>query len=99
MRSRPCTGARIPACAGMRAVFALRKYSSDGKESWVEHDRLGRAIATRERGFDGNWIAAEKYFDPLGREYLASSPYKPAIHSTRCWDFKKFDVLNRPTLD
>lgn len=85
-------------CRDARSVFALRKYSSDGKESWVEHDRLGRAIATRDRGYDGNWIAAEKYFDPLGREYLASRPYKPAIHSTRCWDFKKFDVLNRATL-
>jgi RHS repeat-associated protein len=86
-------------CWDGRGVYALRTYSSDGKESWVEHDRLGRAIATRERGFDGNWIAAEKFFDPLGREYLASRPYKPAIHSTRCWSFKKFDVLGRPTLD
>jgi RHS repeat-associated protein len=85
-------------CWDTRSVFALRKYSSDGKESWVEHDRLGRAIATRERGFDGQWIAAEKYFDPLGREYLASRPYQPAVHPTRCWEWKKFDVLNRETL-
>jgi RHS repeat-associated protein len=84
-------------CWDSRSIYALRSTSSDGKEGWIEFDRLGRAIATHDRGFDGNWIATEKYFDPLGREYLASHPYKPAVHSTRCWNFKTFDVLGRPT--
>lgn len=83
-------------CADSRSVYSVRSASSDGSESVAEFDRLGRQIHSRKRAYDGGWTYAEKFFDALGREYLASDPYNPATQSTRCWNFKSFDALGRP---
>lgn len=82
-------------CWDSRAVYTIRATATDGAQGFTEYDRLGRPIHTRKLGFDGNWIASEVYFDPLGREYLASQAYKPATQSTRCWNFRSFDALGR----
>jgi RHS repeat-associated protein len=84
-------------CWDARSVFTVRTTSSDGSLGYTEYDRLGRAVSTHKVGYDGNWIAAETYFDALGRPYLASKAYKPATQSTRCWDFKSYDALGRVT--
>lgn len=80
-------------CTDSRAIFAIRKLSSAGGYEWTEHDRLGRAVRGRKAMFDGREAYQDKYFDPLGREYLASGPYFPG--ETRCYNFQKFDALGR----
>lgn len=82
-------------CWDSRSVYTLKASSTDGASTFTEYDRLGRPINTHKVGFDGNWVASEVYFDPLGRSYLSSRPYKPALQSTRCWDFRSYDQLNR----
>lgn len=83
-------------CVDGRSIYTARTAASDGSESYAEFDRLGRQVHARKRHFDGGWIQAEKYYDPLGREYLSSDAYNPAIHSTRCWNWSAFDALGRP---
>lgn len=80
-------------CTDSRAVYAIRKSSTDGGSSVTEYDRLGREIRGRTMLLDGREAYQDRYFDPLGREYLVSSPYFAG--SGRCYTFRRFDVLGR----
>jgi RHS repeat-associated protein len=81
-------------CADSRSVYVIRSASSDGSQSFTEFDRLGRQIATRTLNFEGEWTHARRYFDPLGREYLSTDPFK--ANDSPCWNFQRFDALGRP---
>ncbi len=80
-------------CVASNAVFAVKVTGSDGSISSAEFDRLGREIRTRTLHFDGGWLNTEKHYDPLGREYLTSGPYRDS--QNRCWTFRRFDALGR----
>lgn len=80
-------------CTDSRAVYAVKTASSDGSYVWVEFDRLGREMRTRKLGFDGREVLVDRFYDPLGREYLVSAPYYAG--NTQCWTFRKFDQLGR----
>lgn len=80
-------------CTDSRAVYAVKTSGSDGSYAWVEFDRLGREVRTRKLGFDGREVYVDKFYDPLGREYLTSAPYYAG--NSQCWAFRKFDQLGR----
>lgn len=82
-------------CSDPRSVYVVRSTATDGSESRDEFDRLGRGVMSRKLGFGGTWIYAEKHYDSLGREYLASQPYTLG-QGSKCWAFKQFDALGRP---
>jgi YD repeat-containing protein len=80
-------------CTDSRAVYATYGQSSQGGYEWTEHDRLGRVVRSRRLAFDGREAWQDRYFDPLGREYLVSAPYYPG--EGICYTFSRFDALGR----
>jgi RHS repeat-associated protein len=56
-------------------------------------------VRARKPHFHGYEVSSEKYYDPLGREYLATQPHglsgAPAADQQVCYTRQKFDVLGR----
>ena len=86
-------------CTDSRAVYLVKNTGSDGTYSISEFDRLGRQVRARKPHFHGYEVSSEKYYDPLGREYLATQPHglsgAPAADQQVCYTRQKFDVLGR----
>jgi len=80
-------------CTDTRAIYVVRKTASDGGSTITEYDRLGREIRARKVLMDGREAYQDRYFDPLGREYLASGPYFAG--DNRCYTLRRYDVLGR----
>ncbi len=80
-------------CMSADAVYAVTATGSDGSFTRAEYDRLGREVHTSTRNFDGGLVHSERHFDPLGREYLASAPYRSGENV--CYTFRQFDALDR----
>ncbi len=58
------------------------------------YDRLGRIKENRTYEADGGYRAVETQFDPLGRPYKVSNPFRSG--DTQYWTESKFDALGRP---
>ena len=82
-------------CTDSRAVYVLRSSASDGSLSVTEYDRLGREVRGRKVLLYGREAYQDRYFDPLGREFLVTSPYFAG--DPPCYTFRRHDVLGRVT--
>jgi RHS repeat-associated protein len=80
-------------CNDGRGVYGVGATSSDGALSYTTYDRLGREIRTRKRSFDGSFVNAVKYFDPIGRAFLTTDPFSDGQNA--CYAQKKFDQVGR----
>ncbi len=85
-----CNGA---GCVDGDAVYSVTTIRDDGARATAEHDKLGRTVLEKSRSFNGSDVFVTHVFDPLGREYLTSLPYRSS--ETPCWNIKKFDAVNR----
>jgi RHS repeat-associated protein len=56
---------------------------------------MGRTMETRRYEDSGNYIATQQQYDPLGRVYKQSNPFRPLLSETLLWTTTAFDALGR----
>jgi RHS repeat-associated protein len=86
-------------CQHPEAVMKVTRTGSGGVTeqsfSVTEIDRLGREVATGERNVQGQLVYALTFFDPAGRPYANSGPYRPGLDIGACWNVRHYDPLGR----
>jgi len=73
----------------------LNAYNDNLLVSKVLYDALGRTIETRQYEGSGNYIAAQRQYDSLGRAYKTSNPFRPWQSEVAIWTTSAFDALGR----
>jgi RHS repeat-associated protein len=61
----------------------------------TELDRLGRTVATGERNVQGQMVYALTFYDPAGRPYANSGPFRPGLENGACWTLRHYDLRGR----
>jgi RHS repeat-associated protein len=61
----------------------------------TELDRLGRTVAAGERNVQGHMVYALTFYDPAGRPYANSGPFRPGLDHGACWTLRHYDLLGR----
>jgi RHS repeat-associated protein len=64
-------------------------------KSQTLYDPLGRTIETRQYEGGGNYIAAQRQYDSMGRAYKSSNPFRPWQSEVAIWTTSAFDALGR----
>jgi hypothetical protein len=85
-----CTGST---CKHPEAAYRVTEFRTGRGTTFTEFDRLGREVAVAETAFSTGWIRRETYYDPLGRAYATSAPYREG--QTRFFQWRKFDPVGR----
>jgi RHS repeat-associated protein len=63
--------------------------------SKVLYDGLGRTTETRQYEGGTNYIATQQQYDPMGRAYKTSNPFRPWQSESAVWTTAAFDSLSR----
>ena len=66
--------------------------------SKVLYDQMGRTTETRRSEGGGNYIATQQQYDPLGRVWKQSNPFRPLQGETVLWTTTAFDAMGRIVL-
>jgi RHS repeat-associated protein len=86
-------------CQHPEAVMKVMRTGSGGTSeqsfSVTEIDRLGREVAAGERNVQGQLVYSLTFFDPAGRPYANSGPYRPGLDGGACWTLRHYDLLGR----
>src|SRR5688572_27113527 len=75
----------------------LNSNNDNGLVSKLVYDGFGRTTETRQYEGGTNYIATQQQYDPLGRSYKLSNPFRPYLSETAVWTTTVFDALGRVT--
>lgn len=64
--------------------------------SKVYYDKFGRTTETKQYEGGSNYIAVQTDYDPQGRAYKTSNPFRPTSESA-IWTIREYDYLGRVT--
>jgi len=76
-------------------VYRMTKTGGDGSESIIWYNKLGQAIRSMKKGFNGTMILTDQEYYPSGQLYRASVPYFSGGSQT--WaETHNYDIYGRP---
>ena len=75
----------------------LHTFNDNVLTSKTIYDGLGRTTETRLYEGGSNYIATQAQYDPLGRPFKTSNPFRPWQSQTAVWTTQAFDALGRVT--
>ncbi len=75
------------------ALYLSSKTETGVPSVKIWQDALGREVRTSEKRFDGTELKTDKQYDPLGRLYKVSQPFKS---TPILWNTYSYDNYDRP---